>query len=215
MVLGAIIAVGAAVYGASEQRKAQKKSNAALAAQEAKALAFLSKGKAAALKAQKKGISFADESFQKALSAAGTLGGATRARVVRRGKQQSAAADAAAADRGLYDSTAALGYQRGVFESTNQSLAGVDDAVAGLMTSIHQARGATALQGYTGMAQIESNFAASAAGTSMQNIHQAANVGAGYAAMGMNFAKLLMMYGGGAGGGAGGDEPDVTYNYYN
>jgi hypothetical protein len=209
-VAAVVISAASSYMSAEAQKKAQKESNAALAAQEAKALEFLSKGKASALSAQKKGINFADESFQKALSAAGTLGGASRARVLRRGKQQSAAADAKAADRGLYDSTAALGYQRGVFESTNQALAGVDDAVAGLMTSIHQARGATALQGYTGMAQIESNFAASAAGTSMQNVHQAANVGAGYAAMGQNFAKLLMMYAGDGGG-----EPDVTYNYYN
>ncbi len=204
MVWGAVIGAGLSIYGGMQQKKANEKAHKAMLAQIAKAQGYLKEGKSAALSAQKKGIKFADESFEKALGVAGTMGAASRGRVLRREQQFRDVADARAADRGFYDSTAALNAQRGVFESTNLTLAGIDESIAGLMSQIHQGRGAMGLQGYSGLAQIEQNFAFKQASVATQLEHQAANVGAGYAAGAQGLAKLLMMYGGGGGGDDGG-----------
>mgnify|MGYP003645703857 CR=1 FL=1 len=218
MVWGAIAAVAysaiAAGNAANKSKKAQRDANAALKAQEEKSLGFLDEGRDASMAAAKKGITFADESFKRALGTAGTIGASTRSRILSREKTLRASADASAADRGLYHSTSALSAQRGVLESTNQALSSVDASVAQLMASIHQGRGTMGLQGYLQQAQIEQNFAMARAKVAMENQHQAASIGPGYAHAAASLSRLLMMYdwGSGASNPYGGDEEWPTLN---
>ena len=155
---------------------------------------FLQAGKGDAIGAQKKGILDANKAIDAALGTAGTVGAATRSRIERRERQALGAADASAANRGMYNSSSAVNASRGVRSDTNQALAGVDEATAGLITQIHQRRAQVAMAGGQGLASIYSPFAGNQAQTAMANQHIAANVGGAYASAGNSLAQLLMTY---------------------
>ena len=195
MVWGLIIGAGISAYGQYQQKKATDSANAANDAQTAQAQGFLSQGKTDAISAQKQGITFADESYQKAIGVASTIGEASRSRTLRREKEYQGAADASSANRGLYNSTQAQNAQRGVMDATNQTLASIDESVAGLVAQIHQNRGRTMLQGQSQLAGLYQQFSAAQAGIANSVVHQAnPNIAANYGKLGMGIGQMLMEY---------------------
>lgn len=194
---GAIIGAGLSLVAQNKQKKATDAANAGNLAQNALAQQAINQGEADAIGAQKKGLTLADKSYQDALGAASTVGTASKSQILRRERQYQGAATASALNRGLGASSAAQNGLRGVYESTNQALAGIDEQVAGLMAQIHQGRGRTALQGYSQIANIYQQSASARAGLHTQIQHQAADVGGGYAQAAYGIGKLISMYEGG------------------
>ncbi len=194
MVWGAIIGAGISAFGQSQQKKANEAANAATFAQQAEGQQILEEGAESALAAQRKGIEFADEGFKKALGVSGIFGEASRSRTLSREKELKGAASASAINRGLFNTTQALNQQRGVSEATSQTLAGIDESVAGLMANIHQNRGRTLLQGQSQLAGLHQQLSSAQAGLATSLRHQAADVAGGYGQAAMGIGQLLMQY---------------------
>ncbi len=217
---GAILGAGISLLGINEQDKATDAANAANIAQTNAHNKFvqstLDKGGAAALAAQKKGITFADQSYKDALGAASSIGSAATAGTLRREKAHMGAAAAGASNRGLGSSTVAQQAERGVYEATNQTLANINESIAGLFSQIHQNRGRTALQGYSQLAGIHQQTAQSKAGLATQITHQAADVGKAYSSAAYGIGKLIAMYQNDdiAASAGTSSEPAIDWGYY-
>ncbi len=193
--LAGLVSVAGSLYATSEQKKATGKANAAnLAAQQA-AFAWLKENIAKAEGAHKKGILAAEEGFAEATKSVGILGQAARRRALRREKQSLGRADAQAASRGLYSSTAALNARRGVRADTDLNLASIDESVAALHSQVFRDRGRTLMQGQLARMSLYGQFAGQGAQILQGTPHMAANVGAGIGAASGSLAQLLMMYG--------------------
>lgn len=195
-ITGAALTAGVALYGANQQKKASDSANAATMAQEAAAQAFLAEGMKKAVSAQTKGMKGMEAGFDRAAGAVGMMGEATRGRAMRRGQQALGAADASAMNRGLGSSTVALNQRRGVQSDISNTMANIDESVAGLLSQVHQNRARARLQGGSGLASIYQGFAPQQARVAMQNQHQSANVAGGLSAAAGSITKLLQQFGG-------------------
>lgn len=196
--LAALVGAGSSVLGGILQNKATKKANAANQANVERGIGFVKEYVGKGEAANQQAVQAAEQGFAEATKSIGIIGQAARRRLLRREKARLGAADANAADRGLYHSTGALGARRAVQSETDLSLASIDEALAGLHSQIYRDRGTTlasihnartALYGLYGQA------AGMTSGLATSITHQAAPIGASIGAAGGSIAQMLMAYG--------------------
>ena len=194
LVGAAVIAAAGAAYSASEQKKATNSANAANMASQQQAQQQLKYFGGKAEGAANKGVKAAERGFDDAQKAVGIIGQAGRKRIERRETARMGDSDAQAANRGLYSSTRALNARSQIGAETDLTLAGIDEAVAGLHSQIFRDRARTIGQFHQAKMSMYAQFAGMGSGVAMANQHQAANIGGGIGAAAGGLAQMLMAY---------------------
>lgn len=135
--LSAGLSIAGGLLGGSKESKFQEQ---AMAAQEQAIKAMLA--------LQNKGMVASSEYFDKALGQLSAVGPAMRQSLLAQGQKAQAGAMASSLGRGLTGTTAHSGMLRGVLADTNQSLANLEQQLAGAKSSLYSSRGSELYQQY-------------------------------------------------------------------
>jgi hypothetical protein len=191
MAIAALASLASSAYGSYAQGKATDKANQQNLLAQQRGEEWMKKMLGRAEGAHAEGIGAAEEGFAGAARSVEGIGASSRARVLRRETQGLGAADAGMAQRGLYNSTGAMNQRRAVRSETDITLAGIDEAVSSLHSTIFRDRARTMGSLYAAKAGMYGGYAGMGAKLATENVHQAAPVGNAIAGAGASLATLL------------------------
>lgn len=196
---GAVVAaLGSGVIGGVLQKKATDKANARNQANVERGIGYIEQGVAQGEAANAAALSEAKAGFAEATKSVGIIGQGARRRLLRREKARLGAADAEAANRGVYASSGALGRRGAIQAETDLNIAAVDEALAQIHAGLFRDRGQVLSSIHLARQSLYGQAGAAKAGLATSITHQAAPIGAAIGQAGGSLAQLLMMYGQGA-----------------